>query len=90
MAKQRLLNQDALTDYPKFVAQCLSRFIRYNTKLQHLTLQRCGLNQQILIDILFAIKRSKSMQVLHVGANPGLCDEMLEFWRQNIPHKPEI
>ena len=29
------------------------------------------------------------MQVIHAGANPGLCDELEEFWRKNIPHKPE-
>ena len=32
-------------NYPKFVADCLSNFIRHNKKLVHLNLQNCGLNQ---------------------------------------------
>jgi hypothetical protein len=58
--------------------------IRQNTKLIHLNLQNTGLNQQILVDLVRAVKRAKSLLGLHLGMNPGVTEEVRRFWEQRI------
>ena len=58
--------------------------IRQNTKLVHLNLQNTGLNQPVLIDLVRAVKRAKSLLGLHLGMNPGITPEVEHFWQTRI------
>jgi len=86
--KRKLKNLDT-ENYPSFVANCLSNFVRYNKKLQHLDLTNTGLSQQVLIDILPGLKRSKSLLAFHLGSNPGIVKTLQKHWRKNLKCKPK-
>lgn len=53
---------------------CIAKFIRRNKQLIHLNLEDCGLSYPMMKELLPAIKRSRSLQAIHLCGNPGLTE----------------
>lgn len=56
------------------IADCLCKLIRRNKSLIHVNLEACGLTYEIIKQLLGAIKRSRSLQAIHLCGNPGLSE----------------
>ncbi len=55
-----------------FVADCLKKFIKYNSKLLHLNLEGTGLTEYCLKEIAEGLRKSRSLISIHLSANLGL------------------
>ena len=76
----KLKAEPIFANYAKYVADCLSNFVRHNKSLVHFDLSTCGLNQQVFIDMIKGLKRAKSLLGLHMSGNPGVCPDIVDFW----------
>ena len=56
------------------VKEQLYSFLRGNKKLIHLDLTATNLSEDVILHILPAIKRSKSLHGIHLSGNPGVTD----------------
>lgn len=54
------------------VIDCISKFVRRNKNLIHVNLEATGLTYEMIKELLKAIKRSKSLQAIHLCGNPGV------------------
>jgi len=48
-----------------------------------------GLSQQVLVDLIPGLKRSKSLLALHVSSNPGIVKAVTKLWREKLNCKPK-
>ena len=62
-----------------FVADCLSRFIKYNPNVLHLNLEGTGLTQYVLKEIARALRKSRSLVGIHLSENSGLTPEVKQY-----------
>lgn len=66
----------------------ITKFIRKNTKLQHLNLTSCGLTSADLKQICDSVHKSGSILSLHLDLNPGVDEEVIEYFREKLRCKP--
>ena len=84
----RELERASIPPQELYVADCLSKFIKYNPNLHHLDVQCCGLTKHILKEIAIALRKSRSLIGIHLSENPGLSAEIKEFIRERVHCKP--
>ena len=75
-------------DLPKLVIYSLNKLIRYNRRLQSLDLSNCGLNGQVLVGLVQSLRHAKSLLCLHLTANPGITDQMEQYYRERLSVQP--
>lgn len=68
-----------LGEHEIFVAQCLTKFIKYNTNLLHLNLQSASLSAYLIVMIGNALRKSMSLAGVHLCDNPGVTPETLKY-----------
>ena len=78
-----------MDDHPKVVIHSLNQLIRFNTRLQSVNLSNTGLNAQVLVGLVSSLRHAKSLLCLHLTANPGITDEVEEYYRQRLSVKPD-
>lgn len=66
--------QQEIGEHELLVADCLTRFIKYNSNLLHVDLQGVGLTEYCLKMIGKALRKSRSVIGIHLSENPGLND----------------
>ena len=67
-----------------FVANCLSRFIKYNSNLHHLELQGTGLTEYVLKEIARGLRKSRSLVGIHLSENIGLTKEVRDYMFERV------
>ena len=67
---------------------CLSRIIKFNTKLVHCDLTCTGLTTHVVYELGRAIRRSVSLLAIHLSGNPGLTDENKVYLHNRIKARP--
>lgn len=88
MLYYRELERESIPEQELYVADCLSKFIKYNPHLHHLDVQCCGLTQYILKDIAIALRKSRSLIGIHLSENPGLSPDLKKFIHDRVHCKP--
>lgn len=73
-----------ITDHPKFVMYCFCMMIRRSKNLQTLILSSCGLNSQVLVGLVRAIRHCKALVCLHLEYNPGMNADVLKFYKNRM------
>ena len=58
----------------------LSRFIKCNKQLVHLNLEGTGLSADMIKELLVVVKKSRTVQALHLCNNPGVYDASLFYY----------
>jgi hypothetical protein len=69
--KEQANDEDQLKVSEIKLLRCLSKVIVDSPKLQHLNLSNVGLRSQMIIEIFVLIKKSKKLESIHLGNNPG-------------------
>lgn len=77
-------------DHPKRVIYSLNQFIRYNKRLQSLNLSNTGLNGQVIVGIIQSLRHAKGLLCLHLTSNPGLSDQVEQFYRERLSVMPHV
>ena len=86
--RQDGLTEVELSPFNAAVVVCFKDFIKYNAKLNHLNLERCGLNEPALKYIAALLRKSQALRCLHLCGNPGLSREVIEWMRARIHARP--
>ena len=73
-----------LTPFNLEVVTCFKDFIKYNPKLTHLNIERCGLIQPAIKYIASLLGKSQALRCLHLCGNIGLSLEVIEWIRNRI------
>ena len=81
-------NQEKALQTEAKVKQGLYNFIRGNKKLIHLDLTSTNLSENAILHILPAIKRSKSLQGVHLSGNPGVTENVRNAARNLLKTHP--
>ena len=76
-----------LSQFNLEVVTCFKDFIKYNTKLTHLNIERCGLIAPAIIFITGLLRKSQALRCLHLCGNMGLSQELVEWMRHRIHAK---
>ena len=71
------------------VKEQLHSFLRGNKKLIHLDLTATNLSEEAILYILPAIKRTKSLQGIHLSGNPGVTDDVKGMIRRMLKTHPD-
>jgi hypothetical protein len=66
----------------------LGRSIKFNEKLKHMDLSGTGLTTFIIEGLGPVLKRSRSLQCLHLDGNPGLDQKRREFLVKRMAARP--
>jgi Leucine-rich repeat (LRR) protein len=69
------IKTDRLPEPSMYPAQCasfLASFIKYNKQVQHMNLENCSLSLEMMQILAAAIRKSPSLQALHLSNNPFL------------------
>ena len=66
----------------------LRSFLRNNKKLIHLDLTATNLSENAILHILPAIKKTKSLQGIHLSGNPGVTEKVKEKARKLLKTNP--
>ena len=67
-------NLAAVLDTEAKVGEYLDHFLRVNRKLVHIDLTATNLSETAMLQILPAIRKSKSIQAVHLSGNPGVTE----------------
>jgi RNA-binding protein YhbY len=67
-----------------FVADCLKKFIKYNSKLLHLNIEGTGLTEYCLKEIAEALRKSRSLISIHLSDNVGLNESTIDHIFQRV------
>jgi RNA-binding protein YhbY len=67
-----------------FVADCLKKFIKYNSKLLHLNIEGTGLTEYCLKEIAEALRKSRSLISIHLSDNLGLNESTIDHIFQRV------
>ena len=78
-----------VNEMPNLIIECIGSMIRYNTNLQCINLDGCGLNSKVLAGFVPFLRHSKSLLCFHLAQNPGITKEVKEFWRRRLHTKPK-
>lgn len=62
----------------------LLNFIKYNRSLLHLDLSHTGMTESMITNLGTAMRRSKSMVVLHLSGNPGVTDSVKDYLETRV------
>ena len=60
------------------VADSLLRFVRIDKRLIHLDLSQTNLSEQMILNIIPGIKKSRSLMAVHFSGNPGVTKRLKE------------
>ena len=66
---------------------CFQDFIKYNTKLNHLNMERCGLIEPAIKFLAPLLRKSQALRCLHLCGNLGLSKNLIEWIRDRIHAK---
>ena len=80
--------EDSDMNHSELMADRFSKFIRFNTQLQHLDLTNVGLSEVFLFNMLPALRRAKSLVAFHVGANPGVNKKIRRIYQERLRVAP--
>ena len=84
----------AKSDDPSFIRQnneiiqMLGKIIKHSKTLQHIDLTGTGLSSQVIHSMGTALRRSRSILVIHLSGNPGLNLTNMEYLTQRIRCRP--
>ena len=79
------MQEDApLSQFNESAILCFKDFIKYNPKLIHLNLERCGLKAAAIKIITAMLRKSQALRCLHLCGNLGLSHEVIEWIRYRI------
>lgn len=70
---------DVLTKQAQISIENLCIFIKKNKNLIHIDLTNTGLNEKQIWFFGRALRRCKSLRVLHLCGNPGITDRVKEY-----------
>jgi hypothetical protein len=73
------LNLEEFKKTEENLISSISRFIKKNPSLVHLSLENCGLTENVVTEISHAIRKSKAICCIHLSANPGINKQMKAF-----------
>lgn len=71
-------------EHELLVADCLTRFIKYNANLLHFDLQGTGLTEYCIKMIAKALRKSRSLIGIHLSENPGLDDDTRKYLYERV------
>ena len=78
-----------VNDMPQLLIESIGRIVRFNYNLQSINLENTGLNSQVLVGFLPALRHSKSLLCFHLGQNPGITKQVKAFWRRRLSIAPK-
>ena len=61
------------------ISQMLGKIIKHSRTMQHIDLTGTGLSTQVIYDMGTALKRSRSVLVIHLSGNPGLSADNMQY-----------
>lgn len=70
------------------IVQQLSKFIKHNKNLLHLDLSATGMTENMIWQLGTALKRAKSLLVIHFSDNPGVTKVVKEYLFSRIRCRP--
>lgn len=79
-----------LTTFNQEMVSCFKDFIKYNTHLIHLNLERCGLIEPAIKSITALLRKSQALRCLHLCGNEGLSPDLVEWIRTRIHAKADV
>ena len=74
----------------EMVGRCLGRMITHNKKLQYLDLDDTGLSHKIIVDLIPAFSKAKSLLSFHCGKNPGFDRKMMTLFMRKLKLKNTV
>lgn len=81
--------EESVVDIPKHFIDTFSKLIRYSRSLQTLSVNNCGLSAQVLVGLVPALRHAKSLICLHVGANSGFSEKVVNYYIERLKILPE-
>lgn len=83
------MEQRALTDEEEDIVKHLGMFIKYNVALQELNLSHTSLGPNLLREIAYTIRKSRSLLTLHLTGNTaGINPKNKKFLHKRLKCKP--